>query len=124
MAKLAFMDPSSGVDQRGVRRGPTKSSDSPLWMHLERDPKILELVNRFQTDVVEIVGHTDEQPIPSGIPSTLDTLSIDVIAKGEPASRLDAADNAGLGFARALLKSLTVLPLSAAQVIDVDGKLS
>lgn len=98
-------------------------------------PKILDLVSRFQTDVVEIVGHTDEQPIPPGIASTLDTLSIDVIAKGEPAARLNAADNAGLGFARALavvqvlnkderLKKLTILPLSAAQMIDVDGKLS
>lgn len=98
-------------------------------------PKILDLVRRYQTDVVEIVGHTDEQPIPSGIPSTLDALSVDVIAKGEPAARLTAADNAGLGFARALavvqilnkderLKRLTILPLSAAQMVDVDGKLS
>jgi len=98
-------------------------------------PKILDLVSRFQTDVVEIVGHTDEQPIPPGIPSTLDALSIDVIAKGESAARLNAADNAGLGFARALavvqilrredqLKGLTILPLSAAQMIDVNGKLS
>jgi flagellar motor protein MotB len=104
---------------------------------IKRDvvPKILDLVRRYQTDVVEVVGHTDEQPIPSGMASTLDTLSIDVIAKGEPAARLNAADNAGLGFARALavvqilnkddrLKRLTILPLSAAQVIDVDGKLS
>lgn len=98
-------------------------------------PKILDLVSRFQTDVVEIVGHTDEQPIPPGIPSTLDSLSIDVIAKGVSAARLNAADNAGLGFARALavvqvlnkddrLKGLTMLPLSGAQMIDVDGKLS
>jgi flagellar motor protein MotB len=98
-------------------------------------PRILELVTRFQTDVVEIVGNTDEQPIPPGIPSNLDTLSIDVLAKGESPARLNAADNAGLGFARALavvqvlskddrLRKLTILPLSAAQVIDVDGKLS
>jgi len=98
-------------------------------------PRILELVTRFQTDVVEIVGNTDEQPIPPGIPSNLDTMSIDVLAKGESPARLNAADNVGLGFARALavvqilskddrLKNLTILPLSAAQVIDVDGKLS
>jgi flagellar motor protein MotB len=98
-------------------------------------PRIIELVTRFRTDVVEIVGNTDEQPIPPGIPSNLDTLSIDVLAKGESPARLNAADNAGLGFARALavvqvlskddrLKNLTILPLSAAQVIDVDGKLS
>lgn len=98
-------------------------------------PKILELVSRFQTDVVEIVGHTDEQPIPPGIPSTLDALSVDVIAKGDSAARLTAADNAGLGFARALavvqvlkkddrVRHLTIVPLSAAQMINVDGKLS
>ncbi len=98
-------------------------------------PRILDLVKRFQTDVVEIVGHTDEQPIPPGVPSTLDALSIDVIAKGEPAARLIASDNAGLGFARALavvqvlkgderLKNLTIVPLSAAQMMDVDGKLT
>lgn len=97
-------------------------------------PKILDLVGRFQTDVVEIVGHTDEQPI-MGATTNLDALSIDVIAKNEAAARLSAADNAGLGFARALavvqilktdsrLERLTLLPLSAAQMIDVDGKLS
>jgi hypothetical protein len=109
----------------------------PFEAKIKRDvvPRILELVTRFQTDVVEIVGNTDEQPIPPGILSNLDTLSIDVLAKGESPARLNAADNAGLGFARALavvqvlnkderLKKLTILPLSAAQVIDVDGKLS
>ncbi|MBX9943787.1 MAG: hypothetical protein K2Y40_06880 [Reyranella sp.] len=98
-------------------------------------PRILDLVSRFQTDVVEIVGHTDEQPIPPGFLSTLDALSVDVIAKGHSAARLTAADNAGLGFARALavvqvlkkddrVKHLTIVPLSAAQMINVDGKLS
>lgn len=104
---------------------------------IQRDmvPRILDLARRFQTDVVEIVGNTDEQPIPPGVPSNLDTLSFDVIAKGEAPARLSAADNAGLGFARALavvqvlmkddrLKKLTILPLSAAQMTDVDGKLS
>jgi flagellar motor protein MotB len=104
---------------------------------IQRDmvPRILDLAKRFQTDVVEIVGNTDEQPIPPGVPSNLDTLSFDVIAKGEASARLSAADNAGLGFARALavvqvlikddrLKNLKILPLSAAQMTDVDGRLS
>lgn len=62
-------------------------------------------------------------------------LSVDVIAKGASAARLTAADNAGLGFARALavvqvlkkddrVKHLTIVPLSAAQMINVDGNLS
>jgi outer membrane protein OmpA-like peptidoglycan-associated protein len=97
-------------------------------------PRILELVAQYKTNVIEIVGHTDEQPV-LGVPSNLDKLSMDFTAKGESAVQLTAADNAGLGFARALavvqilrsdgrLKGLTIVPLSAAQMVDLDGKLA
>ena len=97
-------------------------------------PKILELTAKYQTDIVEIVGNTDEQPI-QGMTSNLDGAVFDVLSRGEGAGRMRAADNAGLGFARAVaivqilkrdsrLGGLTILPLSAAQMVDVDGRLS
>lgn len=97
-------------------------------------PRILELVAEYKTNVIEIVGHTDEQPV-LGIPSNLDKLALEFTAKGDSAVQLTAADNAGLGFARALavvqilrsdkrLEGLTIVPLSAAQMVDLDGKLA
>lgn len=97
-------------------------------------PLILEHANRFQTNVVEVVGHTDEQPIQASN-TNLDASVFDVLAGKAPASRLRVSDNAGLGFARAVaivqilrnddrLKHLTILPLSAAQVVDQSGKLA
>lgn len=97
-------------------------------------PRILELVAEYRTNVIEIVGHTDEQPV-LGIPSNLDKLAMEFTLKGEPAVQLTAADNAGLGFARALavvqilksdkrLAGLTIVPLSAAQMVDLNGKLA
>ena len=97
-------------------------------------PEILKYAEKYQTDLIEVVGHTDEQPIRS-LSSNLDTTAFDVLLRGEPAAKLSAGDNAGLGFARAAaivqilgndsqLKRMTILPLSAAQVVDVTGKLA
>lgn len=97
-------------------------------------PRILELVAEYKTNVIEIVGHTDEQPV-LGIPSNLDKQALEFTTKGDPAVQLTAADNAGLGFARALavvqilksdkrLEGLTIVPLSAAQMVDLNGKLA
>lgn len=95
---------------------------------------VLQLATRYQTNVVEVVGHTDEQPIQAA-QTNLDGIVFDVLAGKAPASRLRVSDNAGLGFARAVaivqilraderLKHLTILPLSAAQVVDQDGRLT
>ncbi len=97
-------------------------------------PEIVGYAKEFQTDVIEVVGHTDDQPI-QGMVSNLDTLSFDVLLRGEPAAKLRASDNAGLGFARAVaivqilnsderLKKFIILPSSSAQVVDTFGKLA
>lgn len=97
-------------------------------------PEIVRYANEFQTDVIEVVGHTDDQPI-QGVASNLDTMSFDVLLRRQPAAKLSASDNAGLGLARAIaivqilssddrLKKFIILPSSSAQVVDTTGKLA
>lgn len=96
--------------------------------------KILDLVSKYQTKVVEVIGHTDEQPVYGGA-SNLDSTVLDFLNKGGSAANLRASDNAGLGYARAVaivqilaqdprLAGLTILPLSAAQAVTTEGKIS
>jgi flagellar motor protein MotB len=88
---------------------------------------IAKNLESYGADIVEVIGHTDEQPI-SRLNSNLDKNSIDVLSAKKPISTLEPADNAGLGLARAIsvanilrgnssLSGITVLPLSAAQLI-------
>lgn len=99
-------------------------------------PKILQIAAAYpDVDIIEVVGHTDEQIIRRRT-SNLDSTLIDVIRTGNVTS-LIPADNAGLGIARAaavvtrLLQDSRlenrfsrILPLSGAQVIQVDETLS
>ncbi|TCQ24841.1 OmpA family protein [Rhizobium sp. PP-CC-3G-465] len=89
-----------------------------------------QIANNLKTygaDIVEVIGHTDEQPVSRGT-STMDRASIDVLRSRKAVTALEPADNAGLGLARAIsvanvlkangaLAGVTVLPLSAAQLI-------
>lgn len=96
-------------------------------------PKILKYVEEYGVDIIEVVGHTDEQPV-QGRLSTLDLMLLRFL-RGETAGALVAADNAGLGIARAAsvtrflmndprLQQYHILPLSSAQVLDTTGKLA
>jgi flagellar motor protein MotB len=96
--------------------------------------KLLEIAESYDVDVIEVIGHTDEQPV-NGRPSNLDRSLSLVTTGGSGAGILQWADNAGLGLARALsvverlsadsrLRSFRILPLSAAQLIGTDGKLT
>jgi flagellar motor protein MotB len=96
--------------------------------------RLLQIASAFDVDVIEVVGHTDEQPV-SGHVSNLDR-KLPSVALGEGgAAGLQWADNAGLGLARALavvellstdprLHNFRILPLSAAQLIGIDGRLT
>ena len=97
-------------------------------------PKLMETLQTYKADVIEVIGHTDKSPI-SGIQSNLDKMLIPVLKGQVEVAALTASDNAGLGFARAavvshflmrssLLKKITIIPLSGAQVIGVDESLS
>ena len=99
-------------------------------------PKILQITAEYpDVDVIEVIGHTDEQIIRKRY-SNLDASLIEVVKNGNVVS-LVHADNAGLGISRAvavvtrLLQDhrLTdrfprILPMSGAQLIQVDQTLS
>ncbi|MDW9450907.1 OmpA family protein [Sinorhizobium meliloti] len=89
--------------------------------------QIASNLRAYGADLVEIIGHTDEQPI-SRAGSNMDKNVIDVLSSHKDVTTLEPADNAGLGLARAIsvanvlksnkvLSGITVLPLSAAQLI-------
>ncbi len=95
--------------------------------------KLLEIADSYDVDVIEVIGHTDEQPVNRGV-SNLDR-SLASVTTGGSAGVLQWADNAGLGLARALsvverlsadprLKNFRILPLSAAQLINTDGRIT
>jgi flagellar motor protein MotB len=95
---------------------------------------ILVYVKKYDVDVIEVVGHTDEQPL--GIrPSNLDGNLISVLKNASAVASLTPADNAGLGLARAvsvvsvlrqsgLLAGYKLIPLSGAQLVNTDETLA
>jgi flagellar motor protein MotB len=96
--------------------------------------RLLEIADSYDVDVIEVIGHTDEQPV-NGRVSNLDRTLSSVTSGGSGAGVLQWADNAGLGLARALsvverlsadprLRSFRILPLSAAQLIGIDGRIT
>lgn len=89
-------------------------------------PRLTRLTKQHNVDVIEIIGHTDEQPI-GGKQSNLDKALLGFLNGEGAVSDLTPGDNAGLGLARAssivrvlnayaALKGLRLLPLSAAQL--------
>ena len=105
----------------------------------EKVPELIRYASTYGVNVIEVIGHTDEIPV-GARGSNLDYLLIPFLRSGtgpETTQQLQATDNAGLGMARAAavarylladpgLKALKmrILPLSGAQVIDVDDALS
>jgi flagellar motor protein MotB len=96
--------------------------------------RLLEIADAYDVDVIEVIGHTDEQPV-NGRASNLDRALSSVTTGGTGAGVLQWADNAGLGLARALsvverlsadarLRNFRILPLSAAQLTGIDGKIT
>ena len=96
--------------------------------------KLLEIAEAYDVDVIEVIGHTDEQAVATRA-SNLDRNLPAVTSGLSDAAVLQWSDNAGLGLARALavvkvlaadvrLKNFRILPLSAAQLIGTDGKLT
>lgn len=99
--------------------------------------RLIEIIKDYEdygVDIIEVIGHTDEQPLKER-PSNLDQLLPDVLHGKVQIDRLEPSDNAGLGLARAVsvanllrtdtrLGNLTILPYSGAQLIDVGDKLS
>ena len=96
--------------------------------------QILELIKQFDVDVIEVVGHTDEQPVGTR-GSNLDRDLLPVLRNSANIASIMPADNAGLGLARAVsvvsillqnpaLSGYKLLPLSGAQLINNDETLA
>jgi len=95
--------------------------------------RLLQIINEYDVNVVEVVGHTDEQALHPRYSNLDKTLASFV--DGSTTEKLIPSDNAGLGFARAVsvvkilaaderLKGLSILPLSGAQMVDIGDKIS
>lgn len=96
--------------------------------------EILDNIKKFDVNVVEVVGHTDEQPI-ANRPSNLDRDLLSVLNSTSNVAKLIPADNAGLGLARAVsvvsvlrhdprLEAYKLIPLSGAQLVNTDETLA
>jgi hypothetical protein len=97
-------------------------------------PDVLSIAGDFQVNVIEVVGHTDEQTIACRS-SNLDKELIPVLRGDREVKTLIPCDNAGLGLTRAVaivevlrrdkrLADFRILPLSAAQLIQLDETVS
>ena len=97
-------------------------------------PHIGELIKQYDVDVIEVVGHTDEQPI-GNRPSNLDRDLVSVLSNTSNIATISPADNAGLGLARAVsvvgilrqsgnLAGYKILPLSGGQLINTNETLA
>jgi outer membrane protein OmpA-like peptidoglycan-associated protein len=98
---------------------------------------ILDNRQSYDADILEVIGHTDETPLRVGSVSNLDGQLVAFLGPsgGSEAVRLSAADNTGLGMARAAavarvlisdprMAGIRVLPMSAGQVIKPDETLA
>jgi flagellar motor protein MotB len=115
----------------------TLSSEFERKLRVNIAVLIAGYLNEYGVDVIEVIGHTDEQPL-SGLPSNLDRSIGPLLADEMPVSGLRLSDNAGLGLARAIavanvlradprLAGASVLPFSGAQLVMpgdtlTDGK--
>jgi flagellar motor protein MotB len=97
-------------------------------------PDLLGLAAQYRVDVIEVTGHTDEQPI---VPrnSNLDQALLPILKGNGPISTLVPSDNAGLGLSRAVavarilmadprVQAYRVLPMSGGQLIDVGERVT
>jgi outer membrane protein OmpA-like peptidoglycan-associated protein len=111
------------------------SSDFRARLQTAVAGQVRDLLQQYNVDVVEVVGHTDETPINSTQQSTLDNDAIGALNGTRPITDLKPADNAGLGLARAIAvanalkaaglpSNVRVIPLSAAQLLLPGDQLS
>ena len=97
--------------------------------------EILNYIRKYDVDIIEVVGHTDERPIGLRQYSNLDRDLLPVLKSEAGVVSLVPADNAGLGLARAvavvsvlrqspLLAGYKLIPLSGAQLVNTDETLA
>ncbi|MBX9797598.1 hypothetical protein [Sphingomonas sp.] len=94
-------------------------------------PRLRATARAYDARVIEVIGHTDDVPRQGGgrLPSDLDRTLVPYFL-GQTDDAPDAADNAGLGMARAVsvarylrlagLQDFTIVPLSAGPFLKPD----
>jgi flagellar motor protein MotB len=96
--------------------------------------QILKTLAKYEADLIEVIGHTDLQPMSKARATNLD-VSVMNFFETDMEFALRPKDNVGLGYARALsvtkhllstpeLQQYTILPYSAAQMITPNGTIS
>jgi len=97
--------------------------------------EILNYIRKYDVDVIEVVGHTDERPVGARQYSNLDRDLLPVLKNDAEIASVIPGDNAGLGLARAvavvsvlrqspLLAGYKLIPLSGAQLVNTDETLA
>lgn len=117
------------------KSGSAELSETFRLTLLQKTPEeILKNIKLYDVDVIEVVGHTDEQPVGFRA-SNLDRILSSVLTNIAPVAALQPADNAGLGLARAVsvvsvlrqvpaLAGYKIIPLSGAQLVNTDETLA
>ena len=121
----------SEAENYSFKRGEADLTDNfKVLLQTTISDNLLKTLRKYQADVIEVIGHTDLDRMKETRRSNLDDEALNFIEKGENI-RLEARDNAGLGYARALsvakelsripsLQAYTILPYSGAQMISPD----
>jgi flagellar motor protein MotB len=126
----------SEADGYFFKSGSAELSPSFQETLITRTPiEILNYIRKYDVDIIEVVGHTDERPIGVRQYSNLDRDLLPVLKNDAGVVSLVPADNAGLGLARAvavvsvlrqskLLAGYKLIPLSGAQLVNTDETLA
>ena len=125
----------SDADGYQFRTGSAELSASFLGkLAYDIPAEIFDNIKKYDVDVIEVVGHTDEQPL-GPRQSNLDCDLPTVLNNTAGVASLIPADNAGLGLARAvsvvsvlrqspMLAGYKLIPLSGAQLVNTDETLA
>ena len=122
------------------RRGSAVLGDG-FTRNLETDvhERVKSDVEKYGVRIVEVVGHTDEEPVGAIRLSNLDLKATPALRSDTEISDLEVSDIAGLGLARAISAArvlqkflaenpeydiVTVLPYSAGHVIGLNERVS
>ncbi|MDX8502106.1 hypothetical protein RFM99_27290 [Mesorhizobium sp. VK4C] len=124
----------SELDGYNFDTGSAELSDRFKTRLRDLSKTIAGIATSYGVDVIEVIGHTDEQAM-SGMSSNMDKGLQSVLARKVEVGTLHPADNAGLGLARAIsvtsilrdmpeLKGFTILPMSGGQLILPGDRLT
>ncbi|MER9675026.1 hypothetical protein [Mesorhizobium sp. M0208] len=124
----------SELDGYNFDTGSAELSDGFKTKLRQMSKTIAGIATSYGVDVIEVIGHTDEQAM-AGDSSNMDRGLQPVLARKMDIGTLHPADNAGLGLARAIsvtsilrdmpeLKGFTILPMSGGQLILPGDRLT